>query len=519
MTPIRPERSRRARPTDVNASKARRHNAARLGGAFLLLASLAGASLAQAQSATASASASAAAPAKSDSLTWNGITLYGIVDVGFQYQTHGVPINDYFPAGSETIIQKNSRGSVTGVTPSNLSQSRIGLSGKEPIGGDWSGVFRLETFFNPQSGDISDALKSITQNNGRALTNQTTNVDSSVAGQLFSGAAYAGVSSPTYGTFTFGRHVTPLADGISKYDPMGAANAFALIGFSGTPAGGGATEDRRLDKSVKYNGKYGWARLGALYQFSGSTGSTDTAYQFTFGGDFAGASVDAYYAKKYNAVSVSALSAAQVESLTVIPPPAGSPPGTPGTPGPLANSGLTVSNTVSGTISDNETFGLMGQYAFDGWKLSAGYENITFQNPNNPYSSGQDIIGGYKLLLSTTLVNGVSASNLAYNKHKTLQVYWGGAKYAITPNLDFIGAYYGLKQNSYATGANAGCSSTKAGNCSGSEDAVGLVLDYHFSKRFDAYGGALWTEVKNGMASGYLNTSTTSTTVGVRYKF
>ena len=68
------------------------------------------------------------APAKSDSLSWNGITLYGIVDVGLQYQTHGVPISDYFTAGSETIIQKNSNGSVTGVTPSNLSQSRIGLA-------------------------------------------------------------------------------------------------------------------------------------------------------------------------------------------------------------------------------------------------------------------------------------------------------------------------------------------------------------------------------------------------------
>ena len=38
------------------------------------------------------------------SLTWNGITLYGIVDVGLQYQSHGVPISPYFPAGSESII-------------------------------------------------------------------------------------------------------------------------------------------------------------------------------------------------------------------------------------------------------------------------------------------------------------------------------------------------------------------------------------------------------------------------------
>ena len=51
MIPIRPERLRRARPTDVSASKARRHSAARLGGACLVLASIAGVSVAQAQSA------------------------------------------------------------------------------------------------------------------------------------------------------------------------------------------------------------------------------------------------------------------------------------------------------------------------------------------------------------------------------------------------------------------------------------------------------------------------------------
>ena len=121
-----------------------------------------------------------------DSLTWHGVTLYGIVDVGLQNQTHGAPISDYFPGGSADIVQKNSKNSITGVTPSNLSQSRVGLQAFEPIpGGDWAGVFKLETFFNPQSGEISDALKSLVQNNGRSALQQTTNLDSSVAGQIF----------------------------------------------------------------------------------------------------------------------------------------------------------------------------------------------------------------------------------------------------------------------------------------------------------------------------------------------
>src|ERR1700732_1905683 len=127
MTPIRSQ----------SASGARRSRGiARLGGACVLAACWCAAAQVE--------SASTPAPKAPDSsLTWNGITLYGIVDVGLQYQTHGVPSSDYFPAGTESIIQKNSNGSITAVTPSNLSQSRIGLSGVEPIAGDWSGVFRL----------------------------------------------------------------------------------------------------------------------------------------------------------------------------------------------------------------------------------------------------------------------------------------------------------------------------------------------------------------------------------------
>src|ERR1700689_3792611 len=144
----------------------------------ILVGSLLSAGLAHAQSAV-------APPADDDALTYRGITLCGTVDLCIQYQTHGAPISDYFPAGSADIVQKNSDHSISGVTPNNLSQSKIGLQGVEPIAGDWTAVFKLETFFNPQSGEISDALKSLVQNNGRATAQKTTGLDSSVAGQVF----------------------------------------------------------------------------------------------------------------------------------------------------------------------------------------------------------------------------------------------------------------------------------------------------------------------------------------------
>jgi predicted porin len=463
--------------------------------ACLLLSSLAAAGVAQAQSA-----------AKDDSsLTWNGITLYGIVDVGLQYMTHGAPISDYFPAGSASLIQKNSNASVTGLTPSNLSQSRIGLSGLEPLNfQDISFVFRLETFFNPQSGNLSDGLKSLVLNNGVPLNKQGTNVDTSVAGQLFAGAAYAGFSSPTLGSLTFGRHVTPLADGISKYDPMGAAQAFSVIGFSGTTAGGGATEDRRLDDSVKYTAKYGPVHLGALYQFNGANGGANTAAQGSLGLDFlGGGSMDAYYAKKRNALANSPLSAEQVEGLAGLCNPAVTVP-------PTTPQCFSVSNSLSATASDNTTAAFMVLYNFGAPKLFAGYEHIKFENPSSPTPVGFITIGGYQLAF---------VNNDAYAENKTLEVFWAGGKYAVTPELEFTLAYYGYHQDAYATGADAGCSSTISAKCSGGLNAVSGLVTYRFTKRFDVYLGSMWSGVQNGLANGYLNKDTVATTAGLRFKF
>lgn len=472
--------------------------------ACLITASLAAAGVAQAQTAAKPAPSPSGAPADT-ALTWNGITLYGIVDIGLQYQTHGVPISDYFPAGTESIIQKNSNHSVTAVTPNNWSQSRIGLSGNEPIAGDWSGVFRLETFFNPQSGDLSDALKSQVLNNGRALTAQSTNVDSSVAGQLFAGAAYAGFSSKTLGSFTFGRHVTPLADGIAKYDPMSASQAFSLIGFSGTAAGGGDTEDRRLDQSVKYTAKYNLVHLGALYQFNGASGGANTAVQATVGADFGGLSVDAYYAKKKGAVATAPLSAAQVEGLPALCNPAPTVPPTP--PNPNGAQCYSSSNSLSGTISDNTTVAIMGLYSLPTLKLFAGYEHIKFANPDSPLSPGALTIGGYQLAY---------VNNDAYAINKILKVFWGGLKYTVVPDFDLVAAFYGYKQDNFSAKS---CSDTSKSSCSGTESAFSIVGDYRISKRFDAYIGTFYTGVKDGLANGFLNKSTVTTTAGVRFRF
>jgi predicted porin len=402
--------------------------------------------------------AQVAAPAD-DALTMKGITLYGIVDIGLQYESHGAPFSDYFPAGSADIVQKNSNNSQVGATPSNLSQSRVGLQGIEPLVGDWSGVFKVETFFNPQSGEISDALKSLTQNNGRVAScagvtppcsTQTTNLDSSIAGQLFE-QSIVGIASPTFGSFTFGRQNTLLADGIAKYDAQGASQAFSLIGLSGTTAGGGDTQDRRLDSSLKYIANFSGFHLGALYKFNGASGSASTGEQAQVGYEFAGASIDAYYAHINDAVSASALSAAQLAMLPAM--------------------GLAPDKSLAATISDNTAFGIMANYSFGAPKVFAGYEHIRYANPTDPLESGADDIGGYKLAV---------VNNAAFPNDKILQVYWAGVKFAVNSSFDLTAAYYGYSQNAYGSGANAGCSTTKSGTCSGTESAVSFSADYRF---------------------------------------
>jgi len=482
-------------------SASRRHP--HLGGSSLV----AGALMAVCGAVQAQTTSPTAPPAPADeSLTWHGITLYGIIDVDLQYETQGAPFSNYFISGGSDIVQKNSNQGVFGLTSNGLSQSRIGLQGKESLHFlDFSGVFKVETYFNPASGQITDALKSVTQNNGRALDAQSTNIDSSIAGQPFE-QAFVGVSSPTWGTITYGRQNSTLADLIAKYDPQQVSYAFSLLGLSGTPAGGGDTQDRRLDGSIKYVGTFfDIVHAGAQYKTqsssakayaTGGTGEAFSGYEVSLGAEYAGASIDAFYTKMRDAVAAGTLSAAQVAALPAL--------------------GLASNNSVAGTISDNASYGAMGSYSLASitplpLTVFGGYQHITYMNPSIPLTVGFDDIGGYVL---------GAVNNTAYAKaDKILQVYWTGARYSLTPQLTAALAYYGERQSAYATGAEAGCASTISGACLGYFHALSVSLDYHLSKRFDAYGGAMWSNVSHGLANGYLNTTMIDPTLGLRFSF
>jgi predicted porin len=414
-------------------------------------------------------------------ITWNGITLYGTIDVGVAYLSHGAPLSPTYGPGLPFVLQSFSNHPITSLAPNGLSQSKVGVSGIEPLGvGDLKGVFKLETGFNPTSGRLTDGPRSLIDNNGRANNQRITASDSSRAGQAFQGGAYVGIASNTFGTLTFGRQNSLMADNLIKYDPQLQAQAFSPIAYSGTSGGLGDTEDKALDDMLKYVYAYGPARIAVLYQFGQRGTVPEGSESVDIGADYAGLSVDALYGKVRGAVNLASLTAAQNTAA----------------PG-----------TLAGTISDNTAFAFMANYTWQPVKIYAGYEHMKYANPKDPLPVGTVTIGGYVM----SVVN-----NTAFNINKVLEYSWVGVRWSVTKKFDLTTAYYHFKQNSYA--ANH-CSDTSATTCSGLFHDASMVADYRWTRRFDTYAGVNYSAASDGLASGFLYKNDWAPMIGGRFNF
>ena len=118
-------------------------------------------------------------------LTWYGITVYGAIDMGGGWQSHGAPFSPLFVTGASYFLQKMNRTPMWGIAPNGLSQSQIGIKGIEPIAPDWNFIFQLEAGFDPYSLQFANSPGSEWANKGVPLTLQSTNGDSSRAGQFY----------------------------------------------------------------------------------------------------------------------------------------------------------------------------------------------------------------------------------------------------------------------------------------------------------------------------------------------
>ena len=418
--------------------------------------------------------------AADDALTWRGVTVYGTIDVGVAWLSHGAPLSPDFPPGLPFVVQKFSDRAIVSIAPNGLSQSRLGLAGTEALGDGVSAIFRLETGFQPTSGALTDGPRSLVAADGVPLKAQTTSGDTGRAGQALQGAAWAGLDGGRFGALTFGRQNSLLLDDLITYDPQAQSYAFSPIGYSGVASGAGDTQDARFDSAVKYVVSRGAVRLALLHQFGGVGHFAGGADEADLGLRLGAVSADATYGHVGNAIAVASLTAAQA---------------------------VAAPGTLAATISDNTALSAQAKARRGPLTVYGGYEHIVYANPSHPLAPGFHDIGGYV----------VSAVNdAAYVHHRIVQIGWVGARLALTRSLDVTGAWYRYDQNSYR---GDGCGDASAPACAGSLSALSGVADYRLNRHFDIYGGVIGSRVSGGLAAGFLHTASVATMGGVRFGF
>ena len=488
-------------------------------------------------------------------LTWYGVTLYGTVDMGGTYQTHGSPFDPNFPTGASYLLGAGGGGATNrtagfGWAPNGLSQSNIGIKVIEPIApGGWSFISQNELAFDPYSLLLSNAPQAMQNGIGVPQNLQALPYDSSRWGWL-AATNVIGFSQPVFGTVTFGRQNSLLNDSLAVYDPMSASYAFAMIGYSGKYAGAGGTEEARWTTGIKYRVNVGDFRFAVMGQpMAGSDGGYNTynpnngAVAGQIGSDIKNLgpgifSWDVVGTWERDAVNITATYPGQ---LTV----AGWPTTFPGGP---AGSGLKA------TLFNSASVVALAKYSFGSWAptapvvgkappapsgipltLYAGYEHDRLSNPSDP-QLGSFLDDGFTFNFvnahaSALSGNGTTIFNNAFNANcgsgggctdEIFQFVWTGFKYGITKDVNLLGAYYHEWQDTFVTDV-AACNSlsTASGNsrCQGAMDAYSLVLDWQFLPKWDWYIGAMYSFAYGGIANGDITRNNLATTSGVRFRF
>ena len=464
-------------------------------------------------------------------LTWNGITVYGAYDIGVGWVSHGLPENGYNYEG-ESLVNRNGSHSRFVLAPNNLQQTGLGIKGRVEFVDDWYVVFNASTGFNPQSGQLANMAATNTTNNGLPRGAYSETGDGARAGQAFNDEAYGGVASTYIGTLTFGRQRSLGTDTMLAYDPAGGAYAFSYIGYNGTMAGGGDTEDTRWDEAIKYRFVYGPVHVGAMYKFVDGSGGCysasatwtaatctaeqahNSAYGFDLGGEYARFSADVVFQHYNQAISVlnpllgaESLTQPYQSTLNSI------------NTNPITGANVIgTNNTEYGIVTDNTAIMLAARYAWDPFKFFAGYEHIQQFNPSNPLGIGASAQGGY-------LLSGVEDDNL--DRPKIVQIWWTGVKYAYDTKTDITLSGYRQQQNDFRVPSTCSAKAGFRASCAGNLNEVSLYADHHFSKRFDVYAGIEYSNVHGGLAIAiphgpgvpYNYDSNLAPTVGGRFTF
>jgi GBP family porin len=186
----------------------------------------------------------------------SSVTLYGIVDIGLQYNKFGV---NRGTAAAPNFQQE----AVWGVESGYQSGSRLGVRGSEAIGNGLNVVYTLEAGF-----DVSTGV-------------------SGQGGRLFGRQAWGGFQG-NWGTVVLGRIATP-SSGTGSFDMFGQIDPFSTgWGQAGLQATFIPSNSLREDNSVLYQSPtFGGFKFAAQYSFNvnlaetAPQGSNTTAYNLS----------------------------------------------------------------------------------------------------------------------------------------------------------------------------------------------------------------------------------------------
>lgn len=158
----------------------------------------------------------------------SSVTVYGIVDAGFNSTDSGAPA-----------------GRVNGIASGNQSASRIGFKGTEDLGNGLKANFLLESGFNadaPGAFSFGDRISTV------------------------------GLSG-NFGAVNLGKQTSAIKDAYDQIDPFGDGGKIAPI--SAAFFGGDMPTSGRISNSVKYSSNsYSGFKFGVAYGFGESAGDT-----------------------------------------------------------------------------------------------------------------------------------------------------------------------------------------------------------------------------------------------------
>jgi len=416
--------------------------------------------------------------AYAQSTNGSSVELYGVLDVAVGTVEYSLGTDPNFPAtvNPASVTSKLVNQSTTGLFSGGITPSRWGIRGTEDLGGGIKAIFNVDSYFNPTSGALSSGAGSLANNrplSAATVGSSTVSAASSVSGQLFNDVAFVGLVDANFGKLTVGRQWAPMGDILRDYDAVQDAQLFSPLGFSGAYAGGGLTENKRQDSSIKYTNKFGDFNVVGMAKLGGVAGKSGAGSNYGVGAGY-----------EANGFGIQAAYQSTVDSLN--------------------GTNSAVAGDVNVTNYNTKSYMVAAKYAFGDAKVTGGYEEFTLSKPTDAYATlGTTTYYGYQIGTGT---------DWAFADKKT-DIAWVGADYNFTPAFNLAAGFYDI-----APKQSDDLPTPKQHN--GNIYEYSLLADYHFSKRTDTYAGVMYSQYKGDQYPAAAdNTSNYIFAVGLRTKF